>query len=89
MSENLSMEDLRKQIDQIDREIIAHLAARLKAAQQIGEIKKTQGLAVTDLNREAELAKIHAEECQKFGLDEQKIKALFQLIIALSKTVQK
>jgi chorismate mutase len=86
---NEQLAELRQQINQIDREIIIKLAARLEAARKIGEIKKANDLPITDAEREAELAKIHAEECQKLGLDESKINALFKLIIALSKTVQK
>ncbi len=46
---------LREAIDQIDREIVELLAARLRLVMKVGEEKRSQGLTVYDPTRERDL----------------------------------
>ncbi len=50
-----SLEQLRSEIDVIDKAIIEKLSQRLQAVQKIGEYKKQHNITVQDPNREAKL----------------------------------
>ena len=51
---NETLESLRAQIDIADDKVLAALAERMKIAQKIGELKKENGGAVMDADREAQ-----------------------------------
>ena len=51
---NESLESLREQIDIADDKVLAALAERMMVAQKIGELKKQNGGAVMDADREAQ-----------------------------------
>jgi chorismate mutase/prephenate dehydratase len=53
MSEDL--ESLRRQIDELDREIVRLLNQRARLAQQIGRTKRAAGRAIVDKDREREV----------------------------------
>lgn len=52
---NESLEQLRREIDTIDKAIIEKLSERLQAVQKIGDYKKQHNITVQDPNREAKL----------------------------------
>lgn len=54
-TEHESLEQLRREIDTIDKAIIGKLSERLQAVQKIGEYKKQYNITVQDPNREAKL----------------------------------
>lgn len=95
------IKELRRQIDRIDTEIIALIASRVAVAKELGKIKKSNHLPITDLAREAELKKLHQKVCQEYQLeypiqahvgsksDNPDIEAVFERLIALSKKVQR
>jgi len=62
------IEDLRNQIDQIDKEIVGLLNKRAQAAKQIGEIKKRNQISVRNLQREKEVISNVLEENEKYGV---------------------
>ena len=51
----MSIDRLRKQIDEIDEEILTLIAKRMQKAKKIGEIKRTKGLKIKDSEREREV----------------------------------
>ena len=51
---NESLESLREQIDIANDKVLAALAERMMVAQKIGELKKQNGGAVMDADREAQ-----------------------------------
>jgi len=51
------LENLRKQIDKIDKSIISLLAERMKIVKEIGRIKKENNLPVFDKSRWQEVIK--------------------------------
>ena len=55
MKANLQINELRKQIDQIDRELTALFLRRMKLAQEIGAEKRRLSLPVGDGDREREI----------------------------------
>jgi len=51
----MSLEDLRKKIDETDAAIVRLIAERIRSAEKIGREKQKQGKQVEDLSREAEV----------------------------------
>jgi chorismate mutase len=48
----MEIEDLRRRIDELDRELVALISERAKCAQQIGQLKRATSLPVYEPNRE-------------------------------------
>ncbi len=82
----MDMVELRNQIDEIDRQIVALFVQRMDVAAKIGEYKAAHQLLVLDTKRESEkLAQIGAlagEEMAEYA------KALYQTVFSLSRQYQ-
>lgn len=83
-----TLNDLRKEIDDIDLELIKLIALREEKSRQIGEIKKQAGTQIRDNAREEQLKQLHAQWSDEQGLSPDFIEALFKLIISHSRSVQ-
>ena len=62
---NEELAKLRAQIDIADDKVLAALAERMKVAQKIGELKKENGGAVMDADREAQKLVALQEKAEK------------------------
>ncbi len=75
------LDKFRKEIDNIDAQLIEKLAERFKITRKLGEYKKQESLLAQDITREEEKLSelcIMAREC---GIDEQMIKDIWQLVM--------
>jgi len=72
----------RAEISQVDAKIIQDLAERMKWVAEIGKLKQQHNIPVLQLERWENLLGDHLARAQKAGLDEDFIKALFELIHA-------
>ncbi len=76
---------LRKEIDEIDREIVKQLNRRIELVLKAGEYKRNNKLAVEDLAREEEIiSKMEFNE-----LDEKFVKDIYKVILGYSKLKQR
>ena len=83
----MKLEDWRKEIDEIDGQIVGLLNRRAQAAQSIGVLKAKAGLPVVDTEREDEvLRKIKARNAGSF--DDELLIKLYRNIIQKSRRVQ-
>ncbi len=84
----MNLESLRKQIDQIDHEMMNLFKKRMNVSAQIGEYKKLNALPVFDEKREKELLDI-----RRIEFDNEKDWPLYEAFIKemmrLSKVAQK
>ncbi|MDP2930933.1 MAG: prephenate dehydratase [Chloroflexota bacterium] len=84
----MSLEELRKQIDQADAQIIKLIAERIRIAEAIGKEKRQQGKQVKDADREARVL----EHVRRIARDERinltDIENIYKQIIAISRGVQ-
>ena len=83
---NVEIENLRKQIDLIDDEILKLFLKRLYLCEKIGDQKKLLGLDVKDVNREKKILekiKIAAGENSQAAVE------LFKFIIDMCRKVQR
>jgi chorismate mutase/prephenate dehydratase len=84
----MSLEDLRKHIDNADTEIVRLIAERIAISRQIGEEKRTSGRQVRDPERERRVVARVRGLARESNINEQDIEGIYRQIIAASTTVQ-
>lgn len=75
---------LRKKIDEIDEQILRLLKERVDVCENIGMIKREQGIPVRNRRRENEQYTRITGIASKLGLNPQEVRAVYQEIIAMS-----
>lgn len=85
----LTIDELRRKIEQTDALIIKKLAERRTLAQHIGQLKLEEGKEIIDLSQEQKLFNFYEKLCKKHHLQTSFIKKLFRIIIDYSREVQK
>ncbi len=84
----MSLEELRKKIDEADDRIVRLIAERMRRAAEIGEEKKKQGKQVEDLNREDKvLAHVRAVAEQE-KISPEGVENVYRRIMNLAKSVE-
>ncbi|MBE3117034.1 chorismate mutase [Candidatus Bathyarchaeota archaeon] len=83
------IQHLRRRIDEIDDQILAALSERIKICKAIGDVKKKQGLAIKDPDRENQVFKRIKEKSAQFTLDPVQIEAVYREIVNICSAVQK
>lgn len=83
----LDLIEIRKEIDQVDREIVKLFESRMEMAKNVAEFKKNSGKHVFDKQREEdklkELTSLASNEFNKHGIEE-----LFTQIMSMSRKLQ-
>ena len=87
--EDRSLDELREEIQSIDREIVELIAQRTYVAETIADVKAEQGLATTDESQEQAVMERAGENADAFDVDENLVKAIFRLLIELNKVEQR
>ena len=75
-----TLKDLRKEIDEIDNDLIDLLAKRMKICRNIGEYKKENGLTVVQTRRYSEILDKRGAQGSLLGIDTECIKNIFEHI---------
>jgi chorismate mutase-like protein len=75
-----SLNELRKEIDEIDLELLKILAKRVDAVKQIGQVKDVQGIPIVDETRREKLLKAVKEKAKALGISEDFVGKLFEII---------
>ena len=87
MTPEPELESLRRQIDDLDTQILALVAQRVGVVLQIAEHKRARGLAVYDPTREASL--IHRLcELRPPNLDSETVRRIFERLIDESRRLE-
>ncbi len=81
----MSLDELRKLVDQLNAEIIALFSKRMDVARQIAHVKKQQQLPVHDPLREEKQVQRLRELAQKHGLSPAVIEDIFTLFVDYTK----
>lgn len=87
--DEMSLEELRREIESIDREIVELIARRTYVAETIADVKAEQNLPTTDESQEDAVMQRAAENADKFDLDSNLVKTVFRLLIELNKVEQR
>jgi chorismate mutase len=87
--EEMSLEELRREIRDIDREIVELIARRTYVADTVAAVKDERGLPTTDEKQEREVMDRAGENAEQFDVDANLVKAIFRLLIELNKVEQR
>ncbi|MFB6070574.1 MAG: chorismate mutase [Halanaeroarchaeum sp.] len=87
--ENRSLETLREEIREIDRDIVELIARRTYVAEAIADVKAERDLATTDEEQEQAVMDRAGENAKRFDVDSNLVKAIFRLLIELNKIEQR
>lgn len=82
------LEELRKEVRKVDREIIKLIGKRLSITKKIGGMKKEKGIPLRDWKVEKEVIKNAVNTASKIGLSTELVKTIMQNIITESKIQQ-
>ena len=84
----MSLEELRKRIDEIDADIVRLLAERIKISEQIGSEKREQGKQIEDSEREKIVLEHVNQLARELNISPSDIETIYQQIMTASKRVQ-
>jgi chorismate mutase len=87
--ESMTLDELRTEIRDIDREIVDLIARRTYVADTIAQVKEQQGLPTTDEQQEQAVMDRAGENAEQFDVDANLVKAIFRLLIELNKVEQR
>ncbi len=82
------LEELRDKIDNIDREIVESIAARMRVVEKIGEYKKENNVTIFQLKRWNNVASTRADWAKSFDLSEDFLEDLYKSIHSESIKIQ-
>lgn len=88
MSDQLSIADIRRAIDEADDILLKALAARFRAIRHLRDIKKATGMQVESLSREAELKARWKTKAEELDLSPQLALLILDFILTDSKEIQ-
>jgi len=84
----MNIEELRKEIDNIDDNIIQSLSKRKDLIKKIASIKKELDKPVIDEDRERKIIKRLKEKAKEKGIDENFINSIYEIILENSRNEQ-
>ncbi|PSP92770.1 chorismate mutase [Halobacteriales archaeon QS_4_62_28] len=87
--EDMNLDELRTEIQTIDRELVELIAQRTYVADTIAEVKDEKDLPTTDEEQEQTVMDRAGENAQRFDVDANLVKAIFRLLIELNKVSQR
>ena len=84
----MSLEELRKKVDEIDAKLVRLIAERIRISEKIGEEKKRQGKQIGDPERERKVLQNVRRIARDKKISKEDIESIYQQIMAASKKVQ-
>ena len=86
---DMSLAELREEIESIDREIVELIARRTYVADTVAAVKDRRDLPTTDESQEQAVMDRAGENAEQFDVDANLVKAIFRLLIELNKVEQR
>ncbi len=87
--DEMSLDELRTEIEDIDHEIVELIARRTYVADTVAQVKAERDLPTTDEGQEERVMARAGENAEQFGVDANLVKAIFRLLIELNKAEQR
>jgi len=88
-TDDMSLDELREEIQAIDGELVELIARRTYVADTIAEVKADRGLPTTDEEQEQRVMDRAGKNAEQFDVDANLVKAIFRLLIELNKVEQR
>ena len=87
--QNMTLDELREEIADIDREIVELIARRTYVADTVAQVKAEHDLPTTDESQEERVMERAGENADHFEVDSNLVKAIFRLLIEINKAEQR
>jgi len=84
----MSLEDLRRKIDETDAEIVRLIAGRIRLAEKVGRAKRKQGKQIEDRGREKQVLENVKRIARGENVSEEDIAGIYRQIVVASKRIQ-
>jgi len=88
-ADGASLDELREEIEDIDREIVELIARRTYVADSVARVKAENDLPTTDEGQEERVMERAGRNAEQFDVDSNLVKAVFRLLIELNKVEQR
>jgi len=88
-TDEMSLDELREEIESIDRELVELIARRTYVADTIAAVKEERDLPTTDETQEQRVMDRAGANAEQFDVDANLVKAIFRLLIELNKVEQR
>ncbi|WP_368408717.1 chorismate mutase [Haloarchaeobius amylolyticus] len=89
LPDDMTLDELREEIEEIDRDIVELIARRTYVADTIAQVKADQDLPTTDEQQEQAVMDRAGANAERFEVDANLVKAIFRLLIELNKVEQR
>ena len=89
LTEDMTLDELREEIEDIDRELVELIARRTYVADTIARVKAERDLPTTDEKQEERVMERAGRNAEHFEVDSNLVKAVFRLLIELNKVHQR
>src|SRR3954469_4428312 len=83
-----SLDDLRRRINELDRQILELVGERQETSREVARAKRATGHATRDYNREREVLLAAREAGKQYGVSPQVAENILRLLIRSSLTTQ-
>ena len=87
--QDMALDELREEIESIDRELVELIARRTYVADTIAAVKDERDLPTTDEEQEQRVMDRAGKNAEQFDVDANLVKAIFRLLIELNKVEQR
>ncbi len=87
--QDMALDELREEIESIDRELVELIARRTYVADTIAAVKDDRDLPTTDEQQEQRVMDRAGVNAEQFDVDANLVKAIFRLLIELNKVEQR
>ena len=84
----MSLDELRRKIDETDDKIVRLIAERIRISERIGEEKKRQGRQIGDTEREGKVSENVRRIARDEKISQADIESIYQQIMIACKKVQ-
>ncbi len=88
-ADDMSLEELREEIETIDQELVELIAQRTYVAETIAQVKAQQELPTEDEAQEQRVLDRAARNAERFQVDDEIVRDVFRLLIELNKVEQR
>ena len=85
----MELDELREEIEDIDRELVELIARRTYVADTVAGVKAERDLPTTDEEQEQRVMDRAGGNAERFDVDANLVKAIFRLLIELNKVEQR
>ncbi|WP_350355457.1 chorismate mutase [Halorarius litoreus] len=88
-TDDMNLDELREEIENIDRQIVELIAQRTYVAESVAQVKRENDIPTTDEGQEEAVMDRAGENAERFDVDSNLVKAVFRLLIELNKVEQR